>query len=40
MATGMDIRLHILEEITNGFSVGSIIGMGGYGNVYKVSPDT
>ncbi|CAM0948536.1 unnamed protein product [Alopecurus aequalis] len=31
----MDIRLHILEEITNGFSVDSRIGRGGYGDVYK-----
>ncbi|XP_037438962.1 putative disease resistance protein RGA3 [Triticum dicoccoides] len=35
MTTAKNIRLHILEEITNGFSVDSRIGRGGYGDVYK-----
>ena len=29
------IPLHILKEITNGFSADSRIGRGGYGDVYK-----
>ena len=40
MTTEKYIPLHILEEITNGFSVDAIIGRGGYGDVYKVWFDT
>ena len=36
MTLAMNIRLHILEKITNGFSPDSIIGRGEYGDVYKV----
>ena len=32
----MDIRLHVLEKITNNFSSDFKIGSGGYGDVYKV----
>ena len=35
MTTEKYIPLHILEDITNGFSVHSRIGTGGYGDVYK-----
>uniref|UniRef100_A0A8R7UD70 Protein kinase domain-containing protein n=1 Tax=Triticum urartu TaxID=4572 RepID=A0A8R7UD70_TRIUA len=35
MTAAMNIRLHILEKITNGFSPDSIIGRGEYGDVYK-----
>ncbi|KAM3406233.1 hypothetical protein ACQJBY_000351 [Aegilops geniculata] len=37
MTKTKNIRLLILEEITNGFSVDSRIGRGGYGDVYKQS---
>lgn len=32
----MDIKFHMLQDITNKFGIDRVIGSGGYGIVYKV----